>query len=1050
MTATEAPAVTPAAAAAPMAAAGPGSPPTVAHGVVRPAVLAVLDGRWAHAVTTVVAGAGFGKSIALGQAVRANQARPRGVEAWVSCRSGCEEPARLAETVRRAFGLGASSRAVPPAVAVRDALAAHAPVAATLVLDDVEALDELPACLDALDSALRVLPAGAHVVLAGRAVPPLRLARLRAAGQVLDVGEDDLRFTDADIAALAARLGVPVPDRDLGGWPALVRLALTSPAGVDEFLGEEVVAALAPDDRRALVALTVLGPSAPADVAAVTGRPFDGDGFCARVPLVHRAGDAVVAHGLWEPARDLLASPAELAEASRRALAVVSGRGDPVATGALALRLGDREALAAAAVALVRSTLGTLPVGVADAWLAAGADDPAGEAARQPEPGLDLLACARHHVDDPAAPSAARLDALMARFRAAGDRAGESVALALGALAADATDDLGRLMTLAVQARELSGLSDDPDPIVRLLVAAVDGALAAVAGDLVGAVGHLEAPIPGLAPGDRPEALVRLQWHLLILTGRAGDAARLVGEASGPGTPLPVAERPLEAVARWFDGDPSGLLPGHVDVAPGYEGLSERDRFDRAAIVAGLAACAGVTEAVDQAVGILEAYPLAEAVPADAAFVAAGRAARCVARHDEDGAAAVLAAFLDRYEPLDGVADAHLRRSPAVGYVLAPALHARWDAADLGPSLRRARAVARLLVDARAGRPVGQGPDDLAAVGTALPLPWSVELAARAAGAGAGWGAALAEDLSDRFGAPVDAELDRLAAAGDRVVRRGAEAIRRALPARPAGTVEVHVLGPLEVWRDGAPVDSPELRRARVRELLSVLAVERTITRDRAVDLLWGDLDVDAARANLRVTLGHLRRLLEPGRPAGAAAYFVRADATHVRLAAVEGLSVDLWALEDDLAAADEARRAGDADGRAGALRAATDRWRGRPLPDLDAVDDLAPHARHVAGRLSAAVAALGELELVGGGLAEAAGCAARALAADPYDERAHRLAIAAPLQGRDRAAATAAIGRLRGGLDELGAEPEESTAMLLRQAEAWLGPRPGAEAEVP
>ncbi len=250
----------------------------------------------------------------------------------------------------------------------------------------------------------------------------------------------------------------------------------------------------------------------------------------------------------------------------------------------------------------------------------------------------------------------------------------------------------------------------------------------------------------------------------------------------------------------------------------------------------------------------------------------------------------------------------------------------------------------------------------------------------------------------------------------------------------------MRVLGPLEVTHDGEVSTAPALRRGRVRELLCVLVVERTVTRDRVLDLLWPDFDLDRARPNLRVTLTHLQRLLEPRRRTGDPPYFLRADGEHLRLVAVAGLDVDLWRVEQHLDEAEAARREGDSAARVAALRATADRWRGDPLPDLDGIARLAGVGRQVSRRLVDATLDLGELELVLGDHAAAATRAARALAADELDERAHRLAIAAALQRRDPVAVTTATGNLHRALDELGVEPEASTAMLLRQATARRG----------
>ena len=298
------------------------SPPNVAHAIVRSAVLDRLEARWDRTVTTVVAGAGFGKSVALGQAMRANRARPRGIEGWASCRAGCESPERLAASVEAAFGAPGGGRAAPLS-RLYAVFAEQAPLHVSLVLDDVELLPEAGA--NVLDDLLRRAPSNLHLVLSGRRLPPLALARFRAADDMVEIDADALRFDDAEVAALAASLRAAPLERDLAGWPALVRLALVAPRrSVDEYVWEEVMRALDPADREALLALCLLGASGVEEVEAVTGAPFDPDGFCARVPLVHRVGDRIVAHDLWAPYLDGLGTATQIAAVSQRVLDTVA------------------------------------------------------------------------------------------------------------------------------------------------------------------------------------------------------------------------------------------------------------------------------------------------------------------------------------------------------------------------------------------------------------------------------------------------------------------------------------------------------------------------------------------------------------------------------------------------------------------------------------------------------------------------------------------------------------------------------------------------------
>ena len=91
--------------------------------VSRPRLLARLDARWQQPVTVVQAGAGFGKSTLLAQAVRANAVEPRGIDVWHACTPGDVDgdvlgPALLAV-------LGVPNRSHDPATQIADTIAAY-------------------------------------------------------------------------------------------------------------------------------------------------------------------------------------------------------------------------------------------------------------------------------------------------------------------------------------------------------------------------------------------------------------------------------------------------------------------------------------------------------------------------------------------------------------------------------------------------------------------------------------------------------------------------------------------------------------------------------------------------------------------------------------------------------------------------------------------------------------------------------------------------------------------------------------------------------------
>jgi LuxR family maltose regulon positive regulatory protein len=85
------------------------------------------------------------------------------------------------------------------------------------------------------------LPAQVHVVLISRGTPPLALARLRASGDLVEIGGNDLRFSRAEATALLEQAnGTNLAEADIGridtsfeGWAAGLRLLALALQGDD-------------------------------------------------------------------------------------------------------------------------------------------------------------------------------------------------------------------------------------------------------------------------------------------------------------------------------------------------------------------------------------------------------------------------------------------------------------------------------------------------------------------------------------------------------------------------------------------------------------------------------------------------------------------------------------------------------------------------------------------------------------------------------------------------------------------------------------------------
>ncbi|MFC4022146.1 LuxR C-terminal-related transcriptional regulator [Micromonospora sp. GCM10011542] len=276
--------------------------------LARPRLLRRLDEGSAGPVTLVSAPAGWGKTTLLASWVRLADDRPEGDPgpAWVSVEAGDDGDrlwAYLAAALRAATrttddGPAAPVPDRPPRPDQLELLAAALAAAdrpVLLVLDDLHRVTD-PAALTGLEFLLRHAEQRLHLVVGARAGLPLAVHRLRLAGELTEIGVDELAFTDDEVADLLTAHGAPLPAAALrrlrertGGWPAALRIAALGLRGQPDparwagqfggdqpemagYLHEEVLAAVDPADRD-LLRRTALAETVCADLAdALTGR----------------------------------------------------------------------------------------------------------------------------------------------------------------------------------------------------------------------------------------------------------------------------------------------------------------------------------------------------------------------------------------------------------------------------------------------------------------------------------------------------------------------------------------------------------------------------------------------------------------------------------------------------------------------------------------------------------------------------------------------------------------------------------------------------------
>nr|WP_281371917.1 LuxR C-terminal-related transcriptional regulator [Modestobacter versicolor] len=367
--------------------------------VPRPRLTTRLDALAQVPVAVVTGGAGWGKTTLLAEWVR----RARSPVAWVTVGPLDGDPVRFWTLVATALS-GPAPEATGPALAalgvpsvdpVDVALPlllnglAERTAPALLVLDDLhEVTDGRVAA--GLELLLENQPPALRVVLAGRGVPVPGLARLRARGRLVEVGREDLRFTDAEARELLA--GTPQGDGDAAagvvsrseGWAAglaLGALALRGaaaghaprpgPPGREhalEYLAAEVLAGQPAARRELLTAVAVLDRASGALLDAV----LDRRGSAGELADLERTGTFVgTADGEWYRMHELTRAallretdPARTRELLTRAARWSLDAGLPEDAVRALLAAGDHPAAADVLVASTGVFLGTGRVGV--------------------------------------------------------------------------------------------------------------------------------------------------------------------------------------------------------------------------------------------------------------------------------------------------------------------------------------------------------------------------------------------------------------------------------------------------------------------------------------------------------------------------------------------------------------------------------------------------------------------------------------------------------------------------------------------------------------
>lgn len=990
----------------------------------RPRLAQLFLSRFDHRVTTVIGAAGFGKSTALALAVDENLLDPRGTDIWLSTSAEDADAYHLLVGVAQALDADPQGGADDIIGQIIDAVWAHAPTDIALIIDDAHHLIDAPA-LDVVARLVDELPSNGHLVLASRVPVGLRIARLRALGQVAEIGESELDLDDAEVADLCRRRHDDnLTDHAPSSLPrhaatADLQLAAGSDASID-FLWEEILGTLDADRLGHLKRCAVLDALDDELVADVTDGRFDVATLVHGLPLVEVRTDGVVRlHALLREALVSRLTEAERIKASTVAGEAERGRGRHDIAVRHFLDAGNEPAV----VELARE-FALMPI------------------LRQPKEAVVTIHNVMREIS-PDAPATAALDA--SGFYVRNEADGASGFRRCAELARERGDTeleafaLHRLLQIA-----LMWLDPEPPGLLdRLRELGTDGEFAPAA------LAHAESTI-AQHHGRTDEAIEALEGYrhldpstaIVMRAERLCDLGRpeLVGVGLGPDdlATLPPGAEIYISFAMWLRGDAQPELAEAIvaDMIPqvtrrGYHQAT----LSILSVGTSIALASGDVETArrraEQATDM--------ATDTDGALITlmadVARASLLAVTDSDEAAAEVLAVRNGGAEVREWPFRPHFLALPLV-YLVRPDMRPVLDRGAFGPAITTAIKAGQALV---AIRTAASDTERRAARALAARLPWNndalvrvhvlphhlAELACAASVAGSASAGQLLDHLPN-----ARASLRRVADHADPSIAGVATKLLDTLPAVPTSMVDTDVFGSVRLRRDGVDMDEADwAKRKRVRELWALLLERRRIHRSDVLALLWpGHTDEGKAAANLRTTLSTLQRILEPERDRHTPPAYVVVDRDHLIVPDWVRSSADRF---DRLIAAAQTDEQSGLPGRAlETYRLAVELYTDDYLADVDAAWAVLTRLRlrslalAASCRVAELIAAKGEPE-------QAAAMAQRAQEIDPLSERAGRALISAFDAVGDRTAARAAADHLLAVLADHDIEPSVATRRL-------------------